>query len=169
MCQVPVPDSLWKLGWTPLCITVTSHDNHGIPDHWPFECLLNTLPRMISKKHQSSAWGTNRSLGWYQRNIKALHYWPFVRGIHWWPVDSPHKGPVMQKNVPMSWRHHGNPVPLSMMCDFKFLASVITFDSVLCLLPTIVIRVKKSLIKWPPWQLLYSILIQMSLKFVSRV
>ena len=20
------------------------------------------------------------------------HYWPFVRGIHWWPVDSPHKG-----------------------------------------------------------------------------
>ena len=24
-----------------------------------------------------------------------LHYWPFVRGIHL--VDSPHKGPVMQK------------------------------------------------------------------------
>ena len=24
-----------------------------------------------------------------------LHIWPFVRGIHWWPVDSPHKGPVM--------------------------------------------------------------------------
>ena len=22
------------------------------------------------------------------------HYWPFVWGIHWWPVDSPHKGPV---------------------------------------------------------------------------
>ena len=21
-----------------------------------------------------------------------LHYWPFVRGIHWSPVDSPHKG-----------------------------------------------------------------------------
>ena len=21
-----------------------------------------------------------------------LHYWPFVRGIHWYPVDSPHKG-----------------------------------------------------------------------------
>ena len=25
----------------------------------------------------------------------SLHYRPFVRGIHWWPVDSPHKGPVM--------------------------------------------------------------------------
>ena len=22
-------------------------------------------------------------------------YWPFVRGTHWWPVDSSHKGPVM--------------------------------------------------------------------------
>ena len=25
-----------------------------------------------------------------------LHYWPFVRGIHQWLVDSPHKGPAMQ-------------------------------------------------------------------------
>ena len=23
------------------------------------------------------------------------HYWPFVRGIHWWPVDSPHNTTVM--------------------------------------------------------------------------
>ena len=22
------------------------------------------------------------------------HYWPFVRGIHWSPMDSPHTGPV---------------------------------------------------------------------------
>ena len=29
--------------------------------------------------------------------IKAPHHWPFVKGIHWWPVDSPHKGPVMWK------------------------------------------------------------------------
>ena len=28
--------------------------------------------------------------------VKASHYWPFVRGIHCGPVDSPHKGPVMQ-------------------------------------------------------------------------
>ena len=31
------------------------------------------------------------------KNIKALHDWPCVRGIHRWSVDSPHKGPVMQK------------------------------------------------------------------------
>ena len=24
------------------------------------------------------------------------HYWPFVRGIHRWPVNSPRKGPVMR-------------------------------------------------------------------------
>ena len=24
----------------------------------------------------------------------------FVRGIRWWPVNSPHKGPVTQKMVP---------------------------------------------------------------------
>ena len=32
-----------------------------------------------------------------EEHIKALCFWPFVRGIHRWPVDSPHKGPVIQK------------------------------------------------------------------------
>ena len=31
----------------------------------------------------------------------------FVRGIHWWLVNSPHKGPVTEKNVSIWWRHHG--------------------------------------------------------------
>ena len=26
-----------------------------------------------------------------------MHYWPFVRGIHQWPVDSYQEGPVMRK------------------------------------------------------------------------
>ena len=30
-------------------------------------------------------------------NIKALHYWSFVMGIHRSSVDSPHKGPVCWK------------------------------------------------------------------------
>ena len=38
-------------------------------------------------------------------NIKALHYsGPCVKGIHWSPMDSPHKGPVMLK-VAMLWRY----------------------------------------------------------------
>ena len=35
-----------------------------------------------------------------QINIKDLRYWPFVRGIHRWPVNSPHKWPVTQKTFP---------------------------------------------------------------------
>ena len=42
-----------------------------------------------SKKHQSP------------------HYWSFVRGIHRWPVNSPHKRPVTRKKLPW-WRHHGS-------------------------------------------------------------
>ena len=33
-------------------------------------------------------------------NIKAPHHWPFVRRIHWWPMDSPHKGPVIRYSIP---------------------------------------------------------------------
>ena len=35
-----------------------------------------------------------------KEHIKALHYWPFVLGIHWKLGDSPLKGPVMQKMLP---------------------------------------------------------------------
>ena len=35
------------------------------------------------------------------KNIKPPRYWPFVRGIHRWPVDSPHKGPVTWKLFPL--------------------------------------------------------------------
>ena len=31
----------------------------------------------------------------------------FVRGIHRWLVNSPHKGPVTWKMFPFWWRHHG--------------------------------------------------------------
>ena len=45
---------------------------------------------LIKEKHQSSA-----SLA-------------VVRGIHRWPVNSPHKGPVTRKMFPNEkWRHHG--------------------------------------------------------------
>ena len=30
-----------------------------------------------------------------------------VRGIHRWPMDSPHKRPVTRKMFPFWWRHHG--------------------------------------------------------------
>ena len=50
-------------------------------------------------------------------NTKAPHYWPIVRRINWWSLDSLHwlhKGTVIRKTLPcydvivcMSWRHLG--------------------------------------------------------------
>ena len=35
-----------------------------------------------------------------KETIKALDYWPIVRGIQRLPMDSPHKGPVLPKACP---------------------------------------------------------------------
>ena len=43
--------------------------------------------------------------GAYQRKHQSSASLTFVRGIHRWPVDSPHKGPVTW-NVSTWWRHH---------------------------------------------------------------
>ena len=63
-------------------ITTTSHDCHEVSNHRSFDCLFNSLCRPTSKKHQSP------------------HYWPFMRGGHRWPVNSPHKGSVTRKKLP---------------------------------------------------------------------
>ena len=49
-----------------------------------FDCLLNILFGLTSKN-----------------TSKDPHYWPFVRGIHCWAVDSPHKWPVTWKMLMM--------------------------------------------------------------------
>ena len=35
-----------------------------------------------------------------KENVKAPRHWPLRGGIHRWPVDSPHKGPVTRKMFP---------------------------------------------------------------------
>ena len=37
-----------------------------------------------------------------KEKIKDTHYWPFLEGIHSWPVDPPHKGSVRQKFITLS-------------------------------------------------------------------
>ena len=68
-----------------LYITLMPRERHGISNH----CRLFFRPFIqanVQEKHQS------------------LCYWPFVGEIHWWLVDSPHKGPVTP-SVSVSWRH----------------------------------------------------------------
>ena len=48
---------------------------------WKPDCLFNRLFRIAT-------------------NPKTMHYWPTVSTIPWWPLDSPHKGPVVRTSVP---------------------------------------------------------------------
>ena len=63
------------------CVTLRwRHNGHnGISNHQPHHRLLNRFSGADQRKHQSSA-------------LLA-----FVRRIHRWPVNSPHKGPVTRK------------------------------------------------------------------------
>ena len=58
------------------------NERDGVSNHQLHDCLLNRLFRRRSKKLQSSA------------------SMDFVRGIHRWPVNSPHKRPVTRKMFP---------------------------------------------------------------------
>ena len=72
--------SHWRMTYTWMpknALRWRRNERDVLSNHQPHDCLLNRLFR--PRKHQSSA-----SLA-------------FVRGIHRWPVNSPHKGPVTRK------------------------------------------------------------------------
>ena len=61
---------LWK--WRPISVEIVQ-----------FTCILLFVQQCLQDDTKG--------------NFKELRYWPFVRGIQRWPMDSPHKGPVMRK------------------------------------------------------------------------
>ena len=83
--------------------------------HLPFWCRVQWWVRTISLK-----WPHNERLtspasrlftqsfiqGADQRKHQSSALLAFVRGIHRWPVNSPHKGPVTWERVSIWWRHH---------------------------------------------------------------
>ena len=90
-------------------ITLMSHEHHDVTNYWQIDCLFNSLFSLTLKK-----------------NIKALHYWPFVSGIHRSWVASSHKGSVMGKvfnhNLE-SHKHHGVSNHQQLDCLFNRLSS----------------------------------------------
>ena len=91
MSREQICDSLsWRQFWKsvhrmPICIKILQwrhNGRDGVSNNQPHDCLFNRLFRHRSKKTSKPA-----SLA-------------FVRGIHRWPVNSPHKGPVTRKLVP---------------------------------------------------------------------
>ena len=63
-------------------ITATSQWRNGVSNHQQLNFLFNSLFKLMTKKTS-------------KRRILS-----FVRGIHWWPVVAPHKGPVMWEEFP---------------------------------------------------------------------
>ena len=102
----------------------------GVSSHQPHDCLLNRLFGGDQRKHQSSA-----SLA-------------FVRGIHRWPVNSPHKGPVTRKMFPFD-----DVIMLSAIFAFQVRLGV----HEICLFPVyavswfLVFHSLRTRVKWKPF------------------
>ena len=67
-------------------VTARSHKRHGVSNNPQLNCLFDNL------------------FNWHQRNHQSSALLALVRGIHWWPVDSP-QSPV---DSPHQGRSNGN-------------------------------------------------------------
>ena len=93
-CVIPGCGWLWCRFWWMRVIHLPTHYNDVIMS--PMASQITRLTIVYStvysdadqRKHQSSAAPA------------------FVRGIHRWPVNSPHKRPVTRTMFPFRWRHH---------------------------------------------------------------
>ena len=65
--------------------------------HTLFITVWSDERHAVSNQHQLNSLFSS-SLTVTNKMIKAQYYLHFVREIHWWPMDSPHKGPVMQNS-----------------------------------------------------------------------
>ena len=66
-----------------------------------------------------------------QRKHQSSASLAFVRGIHRWPVNSPHKRPVTRENVSNRWRHnvHGHSIQEFTTSRKRILVSMIALHS----------------------------------------
>ena len=74
--------------------------HHGILNQLQLHCLPQNckLPTYKTRGYHSCIVATKLWWNdWTIKKHKTLHYWPYVRRIHQWLVDSPHKRPVIWK------------------------------------------------------------------------
>ena len=99
------------------CIKVAVHEHHGILSQLfspalnissklhPLRPLCSLLYIKLTSYEHHDIWKSLALQLFGQKLVQVsitesnevLHYWPLVRGIHWWPVNSPHKGSVIWK------------------------------------------------------------------------
>ena len=68
----------------PLVLTPTSLHTRG-------DCLRSYVTLVITLTRQHELWFYHYD---FRTSKLCPYYWPFVRGIHRWPLDSPHNGSV---------------------------------------------------------------------------
>ena len=53
----------------------------------------------------------------WNKNIKIPHYCSFINRIHWWPMESPPKGPAIRKAVFMQFQDYRSAIVTSILCQ----------------------------------------------------
>ena len=120
MTITPLPCSLWldvgSMLWSqPLNVMLSCHCNEGwrevpvlstclMPDGQPLTAailaLLVEVPDLGSELHPLNMFVTFALLHCTRWRHQKEHFprkWPFVRGVQWSPVDSPHMGPMTRR------------------------------------------------------------------------
>ena len=118
------------LVWTSCCIVgnFRCHDAQVISMLCHVRWAPISLSNIYDVQYVNTKWQQyyNKHLAYanINKNIKSLHKWSLVRGIHqspvashWWLVDSPHKGPVMWKAFQCHNIIMESPIPPSNICD----------------------------------------------------
>ena len=80
----------WNVSYFPQCLMMAWHDNAIHIRRWP---MTNRFPL---QRASNTEFRFFIALGWHDDVIKWKHfpprYWPYVREIHWSPMNSLHKG-----------------------------------------------------------------------------
>ena len=91
--------------WPWLCLGMSKRQT--VPGHqlqstkcliWPlkFPKTFSQITLVLSKSDKLPTSLAVKITYWWRHGMEKLsYYWPFVRGIHRWTMDSPHKGPIM--------------------------------------------------------------------------
>ena len=115
------------LHWHGLVVMLMKSSMATFPFQFRFTFLICTLHEhpIISYPQQLNC--STVVLANNKENVKAFLLF-FVSGIHWWPLESPHKGLVMQNAL---WLHHAPSCYLSSMSLEIDIFSVYWFNQML--------------------------------------
>ena len=116
--------------WSPVNCNYKGSVMQGFPHNYN-DVIMSAIASQITSLtivYSTVYSGTN------QRKHQSSASLAFVMGIHRWPVNSPHKGPVARQTFPfndviMSWCHYDNESIVSHTCQFLFFGVFLFLNS----------------------------------------